>query len=232
MSSVPGPGRRLILASASRPRLRLLLAAGFAPEAWPSDVAEDEVDGLAPDKAAVALAERKALAVASRLTGRAGQAGHAGTSDTVGQGPVGDQRSALVVGCDTILLMDGEPCGKPESLDQAREWCRRQRETDVEVVTGHCVVDSSTGRQAVGASWSTVEVGAMSDEEIEAYLATGEALNAAGGLTIDGYGAPFIAGIRGDHGTVVGLCLPMLRHLLAEMGIPIASLWAVDAAGR
>lgn len=161
------------------------------------------MEGLAPEKAAVVLAERKALAVAHRLT----------------------RPEAVVVGCDTILLMDGQPCGKPESLDQARDWCRRQRESEVEVVTGHCVVDVSAGRQAARASWSTVRVGPMSDEEIEAYLATGEALKTAGGLTIDGYGAPFIAGIQGDHGTVVGLSLPLLRHLLAEIDISVTSLW-------
>lgn len=183
----------------------MLRAAGFAPEVVPSNVDEDGVDGLSPEKAAVALAERKTLAVASRLA----------TPTTV----------AVVVGCDTILLMEGEPCGKPESLEQAREWCRRQRDSEVQVVTGHCVVDMASDRQARGASWSTVRVGSMSDDEIEAYLATGEALNAAGGLTIDGYGAPFIAGIQGDHGTVVGLSLPLLRDLLAELEIPIASLW-------
>lgn len=169
----------------------------------PSNVQEDGVDGLAPEKAAVALAERKALTVASKL----------------------EDDDVVVIGCDTLLLMAGVAYGKPASLDQAREWCRMQRDATVQVVTGHCVIDLPSGRHASGASWTDVEVGHFSDEEIEAYLATGEALSAAGALTIDGYGAPFIASLRGDHGTVVGLSLPTLRHLLAELGIPITTLW-------
>lgn len=197
--------RRLVLASGSQPRMRLLQGAGFAPDVIPSDVEEDGVDDLPPEKAAVTLAERKATAVAERLDG--------GAAPTV------------VIGCDTVLLMRGVPHGKPESLDQAREWCRRQRDTTVSVITGHCVVDLASDRRATGASRTDVRIGRISDEEIEAYLATGEAMNAAGALTIDGYGAPFIAELAGDHGTVIGISLPVVRDLLAELGIPVTSLW-------
>lgn len=216
--------RRLILASGSQPRRRLLQAAGFDPEMIPSNVQEDGVNGLSPEKAAVTLAERKALAIAAKLNPTLELAPDDRAPDRA-SGAGSDDYEAVVIGCDTVLLMDGVVYGKPESLDQAREWCRMQRGTTVNVVTGHCVIDLSSGHHASGASWTDVEVGDFSDGEIEAYLATGEALNAAGALTIDGYGAPFIAGLRGDHGTVVGLSLPMVRRLLAELGIPITALW-------
>jgi septum formation protein len=216
---LPAPTRRLILASASQPRRRLLEAAGFAPEVVVSGVDEDGVDGAAPEKAALELAERKAAAVAA-------------VQDRAEGGPSGPPGAtalpALVLACDTILLMDGVPYGKPSSLDEARDWVTWQRNREVEVVTGHCLVDTATGRQTAGASWTTVAIGSITDEEVEAYLATGEALHAAGALTIDGYGAPFIAGLRGDHGTVVGLSLPVVRDLLTELGIPLASLWVVE----
>jgi septum formation protein len=196
------PTHRLVLASASPARLTVLRAAGFAPEVVVSAVPEDGVDHLPIAKAAVALAERKAAAVAERLAD-----------------------PALVVGCDSMLSIDGTMRGKPSSIDEARSWLRGWRGRSGVLVTGQTVVDTATGRQASGAVETEVRYGDPSDEELEAYLATGEALQVAGAFTIDGYAAPFVAGIDGDPGGVMGLSLPLLRSLLAQIDVPITSLW-------
>jgi septum formation protein len=196
------PTRRLVLASASPARLTVLRAAGFAPEVVVSHVAEDGVDHLPAAKAAVALAERKAAAVAARLTG-----------------------SALVVGCDSMLAIDGTVRGKPASVDEARRWLQAWRGRSGVLVTGQTVIDTGNGRQASGAVETEVRYGDPSDAELDAYLATGEALQVAGAFTLDGYSAPFVAGIDGDPGGVLGLSLPLLRTLLAQIDIAITDLW-------
>jgi nucleoside triphosphate pyrophosphatase len=204
------PVRRLVLASASPARLALLRAAGLAPEVMVSGVAEDGIAGLSAAEAARTLAERKAKVIARRLHG-ATLPGHP---------------SPLVVGCDSLLAIDGEVRGKPESADQARAWWREQRGRSGMLTTGHAVVDLGTGRRTSGVADTVVRFGCPSDAEIEAYIATGEPLTVAGACTIEGYGAPFVAGIDGNHGTVIGLSLPLLRTLLADLGIAITDLWA------
>ena len=203
------PVRRLVLASASPARLALLRAAGLAPEVMVSGVAEDGVAGVTAPEAARTLAERKAEAIARRLHGA-----------TLPGYP-----APLVVGCDSLFEIDGELRGKPESADQARAWWQGQRGRSGVLTTGHAVVDLATGRRTSGVADTLVRFGCPSDAEIEAYIATGEPLAVAGACTIDGYGAPFVAGIDGDHGTVIGLSLPLLRTLLADLGIAITDLW-------
>ena len=92
--------------------------------------------------------------------------------------------------------------------------------------SGMCVVDTGSHRRAAAVSRATVRYGTPTPDEVEAYIATGEPLAVAGGFTIDGYAAPFVDGIEGDHGTVLGLSVPLLRRLLAEMGVRITDLWA------
>jgi septum formation protein len=193
---------RLVLASASPARLGLLRAAGFDPEVVVSGVGEDDVVGGA-EEVAVTLAERKACAVAERL------------------GP-GDH---LVVGCDTVVVHAGRQRGKPATAEEARRWWESASGDAVDVVTGHAVVDSRAERLVSEASTTVVHLAEPEPPEIEAYLATGEPLAVAGGLTIDGFAAPFVERIDGDHGTVVGLSLPVLRRLLHGLGIEITSLW-------
>ncbi len=200
------PPRSLVLASASPARLALLRAAGLAPHVVASGVDEDGVEGLAADDAARTLAERKADAVAARLVG------------TTGPAP-------LIVGCDSVLAIDGEVRGKPASGGQARDWWRSQRGRSGTLVTGHAVVDLATGRRACDVARTVVRFGAPSDDELDAYIATGEPLAVAGACTIDGYGAPFVDGLDGDHGTVLGLSMPLLRRLLGELGVAITDLW-------
>jgi septum formation protein len=195
---------RLILASASPARLGLLRAAGFDPEVVVSGVAEDDVTGPVADVARE-LAERKARHVAARIE-------------------LGDH---VVVGCDTVVVQAGVQRGKPATADEARGWWQAAAGQPAEVVTGHAVVDGRDHRLASEVSRTVVHLGTPSPDEIEAYLATGEPLAVAGGLTIDGYGAPFVERIEGDHGTVVGLSLPVLRRLVTGFGVDITSLWQV-----
>ncbi|MET0728985.1 MAG: Maf family protein [Acidimicrobiales bacterium] len=194
--------RRLVLASASPVRLRVLRDGGFAPEVVISGVDEDDVTGPTA-KIAVVLAERKATAVAERLDGP----------------------PALVLGADTVLDVDGETRGKPSSVDQARAWWASVAGRSAELHSGLCVIDSAAGERACGVATATVHYGTPSRSEMDAYLETDEPLAVAGGFTIDGYAAPFVDRIEGHHGTVLGLSLPLLRRLLAELHLEITDLW-------
>jgi septum formation protein len=198
------PARRLVLASASPARLGLLRAAGFAPDVVVSGVDEDAVTAPTIAELVVALAEAKATTVA-------------GLPEVDG---------ALVIGCDSLLDVDGVVHGKPASLDEARARLRALRGSTAVLRTGHCVVDTATGARASDVASTDVCFGTFDDNELEAYLATGESLAVAGGFTLDGRSAPFVDGIRGDHGNVIGLSLPLLRVLLRRIGISIADLWA------
>ncbi len=198
------PRRDLVLASASPARLGLLRAAGFSPEVQVSGEPEDGVDGLGAAELSRTLAVRKAKAVAARLVEREG---------------------TLVLGCDSVLDIDGAVRGKPGSPAEAVAWWRGYRGRTGTLVTGHAVVEVGSGRRADGVASTTVRFGDPSDAEIDALVATGEPLAVAGGFTIDGRAGPFVAGIDGDHGTVLGLSLPLFRGLLAELGVAVADLW-------
>jgi septum formation protein len=199
-----GVPRRLVLASASPARLGVLRTAGLAPEVVVSGAPEDDVTGPT-DVVAQTLAERKAGVVAERL------------------GPGAD---ALVVGCDSVLDVDGATRGKPASMDEARAWWASVAGRTAMLHSGHCVIDTATGATASAVASTLVRYGSPTPAEIDAYLATGEPLQVAGGFTIDGYAAPFVAGIDGDHGCVLGLSMPLLRALLHEVGTEIVDLWA------
>ena len=198
------PARRLVLASASPARLGLLRQAGFSPEVIVSGVDEEGVSAATPGELARALAEAKARAVAA-LPGAA---------------------DALVIGCDSVLELDGEPLGKPADAEEATARWKSMRGRSGVLQTGHCVLDSRDGTGTSATASTTVHFGEPTDEEIAAYVATGEPVHVAGAFTLDGRSAPFVKGIAGDHGTVIGLSLPLLRDLLAQLGVGITDLWS------
>ncbi|WP_426562503.1 Maf family protein [Angustibacter sp. McL0619] len=205
----------LVLASASPARLRTLRAAGLDPLVQVSDVDEDaavaaaeQVHGeLAPDEVALLLARAKAEAVASTA------------------------QDALVLGCDSVLELDGEVHGKPADAAAATERWRRMSGGSGVLHTGHWLVDvrdhedGGSGATLGAISSTTVHFADVTDVEIEAYVATGEPLAVAGAFTTDGLGGAFVRGIEGDHHTVVGVSLPVLRELLAECGVTWTDLW-------
>ncbi len=198
---------RFILASASPARTRLLSDAGVEHSIYVSDVDEDAVVSGAGWTDAHAVAGGLATAKARDVAANFGP-GH------------------LVLGCDSVFDIEGEIHGKPASAEIARARWERMRGGDGVLFTGHHVIDTSTGREVARVASSVVYFADPSDEEIDAYIATGEPLRVAGGVTIDSLGAPFISRIDGDHSNVMGLSIPTLRLMLLELGIPWQSLWA------
>jgi septum formation protein len=198
---------RLVLASASPARLKILRAAGIEAEAIVSGVDESTVDSSRADLLSLTLARMKAQAVAARL--RHGQ----------------QRDHTLVLGCDSVLEFGGEILGKPHDAAEATARWRRMRGGTGVLYTGHCLIDLDPQKRAEATAATTVHFGDVSDVEIAAYVRTGEPLHVAGAFTIDGLGGPFVESIEGDAGTVIGLSLPLLRRLLAELGIAITDLW-------
>jgi septum formation protein len=123
-----------------------------------------------------------------------------------------------------VLDLDGEALGKPtDAADAVARW-RRMRGRSGVLRTGHCLVDTRTGRDAAEVASTTVHFADITDEEVEAYVATGEPLRVAGAFTIDGLGGPYVDGVEGDPHTVVGLSLPLLRRMLVDVGTSLLEL--------
>ncbi|GGT09961.1 Maf family protein [Nonomuraea spiralis] len=191
----------IVLASASPTRLTVLRNAGLDPKVIVSGVDEDAFAAHSPAALSLVLAKAKAEAVASGLA------------------------EGLVIGCDSILELDGRPYGKPGTAEEAVERWRIMRGRTGRLVTGHCVIDVPAGRQAAQVATTVVRFGQPSDEEIASYVATGEPLGLAGGFSIEGRGGWFVEGIEGDHGNVLGVSLPLLRELFDELGYAVTSFW-------
>lgn len=194
----------LVLASASPARLQTLRNAGVDPVVMVSGVDEDQLDGLPPAELALQLAELKCAVVAGR--------------DDLPE-------DSVVLGCDSVLELDGQALGKPHDPDEAtRRWREMRGRTGV-LHTGHCLRDAASGKVAAATASTTVRFADVSDEEIAAYVATGEPLHVAGAFTVDGLGGAFVTGIEGDHHNVVGVSLPLVRELAAELGRSWTDWW-------
>ncbi|QDY88868.1 septum formation inhibitor Maf [Arthrobacter sp. UKPF54-2] len=214
---------RLILASQSPARTKLLSNAGIAHEVLVSDVDEDAVQArygvTDPHDTALLLARAKAEAVAS----------------------LPEAEGALVIGCDSVFEFDGEAHGKPYTAEVAKERMLRMSGGMGVLHTGHWLVDcrdtdagpnSDGGTGATLGSVNSAEVHflEMSEDEIDSYIATGEPLQCAGSFTIDGYGGAFIRKVDGDPHTVVGLSISTLRALLGQAKVGVTELWTGGAA--
>lgn len=229
----------LLLASASPARLSTLRSAGLDPQVRVSSVDEDAVltegrerfGALEPADAVLLLAQAKAEDV-TRALEQTSAGTEAATSEEAHQEP-SDVAALpdLVVGCDSMLELDGEIFGKPADAETAVARWRTMRGRSGVLHTGHWVVDlrdpedGGTGGTLGATSSTTVHFAQVSDEEIEAYVATGEPLAVAGAFTLDGRGGAFVSGVEGDHHGVVGISLPLLRELLDQVGVRWTDLW-------
>lgn len=222
---------RLLLASASPARRATLAAAGIDPVVRTSGIDEPAVlaaaaerfGALDPADAVLVLAQAKAQwVVEHRAENDAENDAEAASAD-------GDD--LVVLGCDSMLELDGEVLGKPADAATAVARWRAMRGTSGVLHTGHWLIDDrdpgagGTGGTLGATSSTVVHFADLSDAEIDAYVGTGEPLTVAGAFTIDGLGGPFVSGIEGDHHGVVGLSLPLLRELLGQLQVTIPDLW-------
>lgn len=197
---------RLVLASASPSRRRVLIDAGVMPIVQVSGVDEEALtetfDRLAPAELALTLARAKAQDVAKGF-------------------PDDDM---IVVGCDSVFELDGAAYGKPLTAEVAVERITAMSGRTGLLHTGHWVVRA--GRETGRTATTAVEFAVMTPDDIAAYVATGEPLNVAGAFTLDGHAAPYVRRIDGDPSNVIGISLPTVRDLTAELGVRWSDLWA------
>lgn len=215
---------KVILASQSPARCRLLKNAGITPLRIVSDVDEEALL-----QKAEAEAERagSSLPAASRVQILA-TAKAENVIRRVTQEKAADPRAChprVVIGCDSMFYFNGEILGKPHTPAVARERLRAMSGKSGQLYTGHCVADLKTGKRAEGVSRASVYFADFTDREIDAYIATGEPLEVAGSFTLEGRGGPFIERTEGDCHGIIGLSLPLLRTLLAQIGILLTDLW-------
>ena len=197
--------RRLVLASASPARLSLLRQAGLAPDVVVSHVDESTVRAPRVAEQVALLASAKAAAVAKQ------------------------ENDALVIGADSLLEFHGKPLGKPADAAEARDRWQRMAGRSGILHTGQALFDVRDGvvaRRDVGVSSTVVHFASPTPAELDAYLASGEPLAVAGAFTLDGRSAPFVDGVDGDPGNVIGLSLPLLRRLLAQLDVSLVDLWS------
>jgi septum formation protein len=192
---------RFVLASASPARLATLRSAGVEPEVIVSGVDESVVTAADTGSLVAALADLKARAVAAELTG-----------------------PALVLGCDSMLDLDGVALGKPGSPEAAAQRWREMRGRTGTLWTGHCLLDTGRGTSVVTSEATDVVFAEISDAEIDRYTGTGEPSSVAGAFTLDGLGGWFVERVAGDPHNVVGVSLPRLRRMLAELDRDLTDL--------
>jgi septum formation protein len=185
-----------VLASASPARRRLLQSVGINPLVCVSQIQLSDPVALVET-----LAQRKAEVVLSQVN------------------------DSLVLGCDSILVVDGEIHGKPQDPVEALTRWQKMRGRIGKLYTGHALIDQIQAKQIVRCGITQVYFGAVTDAQIQAYIATGEPLVCAGGFALEGKGSALIDKIEGCHSNVIGLSLPLLRSMLAELGYDLTSYW-------
>ncbi len=188
---------RIVLASASTSRRRLLEAAGLNPLIRVSHVDEetDFFNSLSPSDMVIALAITKAHTIHEKI-----------------------DFPAIIIGCDSTFEFDGQSLGKPGTPEIAFERAQRVQGNSGLLHTGHCIIDTSKDREISSIVTTKVTFAPMSDEEIHDYIATEEPLHVAGGFTLDGFSSPFIPSIEGDYTNVVGISMPFLRKAFSQLG--------------
>lgn len=188
---------RIVLASASPSRERLLRSAGLDPEIIVSGINEEDsrYEELSPKELVIALSIVKAHTVRKLI-----------------------DFPALIIGCDSTFEFEGKSLGKPLTADVARERARKISGKSGLLHTGHCIIDTTNEIEFSDIATTRVHFADIIDSEINAYVATGEPLQVAGGFTLDGISAPFIKAIEGDPANVIGLSLPLLRKAFIELG--------------
>ncbi|MBE9127023.1 MULTISPECIES: Maf family protein [unclassified Coleofasciculus] len=192
-----------VLASASPARKRLLQTAGIEPVVRHSDFDESQIQLSDPVELVQTLALHKAQTVASQLS------------------------NALVLGCDSVLSIQGEIHGKPANSEEAIARWQQMRGNRGELYTGHALIDLSQDKTIVRCGITRVYFANISDRAIAAYVATGEPLNCAGCFALEGRGGLFVEKLEGCHSNVIGLSLPLLYQMLSELGYDVTDFWSL-----
>lgn len=192
---------QFVLASASPARRRLLQTAGIEPIVCPSDFDESLIQLSNPEQLVQILSQRKAETVILQFP------------------------SALILGCDSVLAMNGEIYGKPANAKDAIARWQLMRGNFGDLYTGHTLIDTTQNRSLVKCQVTRVYFAQISDRAIAAYVATGEPLACAGAFAIEGFGSLFVEKIEGCHTNVIGLSMPLLRQMIAELGYDVTDYW-------
>jgi len=190
-----------VLASASVARRRLLQTAGIEPLVCASDFDESQVQIDEPAQLVKTLAQRKAETVAPQF------------------------ESALIIGCDSVLAINGEIHGKPADAEEARQRWQKMQGHFGDLYTGHALIDLCQNRTLVKCQVTRVYFAQLCDRTIDAYVATGEPLKCAGAFALEGRGGLFVEKLEGCHSNVIGLSLPLLRQMLADLEYSVTDFW-------
>jgi septum formation protein len=188
---------RIVLASASVSRRRLLESAGLKPTIMVSNVDEetDFFNAMTPADMVIALAITKAHTIREQI-----------------------DFPAIIIGCDSTFEFDSQSLGKPATVEIAIERASRVRGNTGLLHTGHCIIDTTKDKEISSIVTTKVTFDDMTDAEIADYVATGEPLHVAGGFTLDGFSSPFIPSIEGDYTNVVGISMPFVRKAFEQLG--------------
>lgn len=196
---------RIVLASASPSRRFILESAGVDPIIHPANIDEDaliaSLNDAPPREVILALCAAKAEAVAAQYP------------------------DDIVIGCDSMLLLNGTLQGKPHTIDATINRWKAQRGKTADLITGHCIVAPGDEQRVLDAASTSVTFGDVSDADIDAYARSGEPLECAGAFTLEALGGWFIDRINGDPSNVIGLSLPLVRRALYSFGIDVADVW-------